>query len=133
MSTTPPIRATTTRHGWLIAGFLLAFAATGAVLWPLSYSEVQLPNSLMRPLIIVVALAAFLARLKGYTRFLIATLVIGAAVPAAIALRVVVDTATDPTSHNLWPFELFLGGFVGHACAALGALIAIPWLKKARK
>jgi len=59
--------------------------------------------------------------------------VVGASAPAAIAARVVVETATDPTSHNLWPFELFLGGMVSTACAATGALIAIPWVRKTER
>ena len=43
----------------------------------------------------------------------------GAAVPVAImafvVLRIVVDTARDPTSHNLWPFEIVMWG---GACVA---------------
>jgi hypothetical protein len=39
---------------------------------------------------------------------------LAAAVPAAImlfvVLRIVVDVARDPTSHNLWPFEIFMAG-----------------------
>ena len=39
---------------------------------------------------------------------------VAAAVPALIVafvvLRIVVDTARDPTSHNLWPFELLMWG-----------------------
>lgn len=35
---------------------------------------------------------------------------VAVAVPAAVVLfvilRIVVDTARDPTSHNLWPFEV---------------------------
>jgi|SRR5688572_4122540 len=135
MSSSPPARTVASpmvRHGWLAAAFVLAFLATGSMHWTLPYSEVELPNSLLRPALIGVLVAAMVARVFGRNGFLITTLVIGAAVPAAIAARVMMDTATDPTSHNLWPFELFLGGFVGHACAALGSLIVLPWVKKAR-
>jgi hypothetical protein len=49
---------------------------------------------------------------------------IAAAVPLAViafvALRIVVDTARDPTSHNLWPFEIIIYGAV--AVAIIGAL-----------
>jgi len=34
--------------------------------------------------------------------------------------RIVIDTRRDPTSHNLWPFEIVLGTAV--ALAALGLL-----------
>ena len=37
-----------------------------------------------------------------------------AAVPAAImafvVLRIIIDTSRDPTSHNLWPFEILMAG-----------------------
>lgn len=55
-------------------------------------------------------------------------------VPAVIAVlgRVVLDTAADPTSHNLWPFEVAVavvmsvvpalaGAVVGWAIASVGA------------
>lgn len=42
-----------------------------------------------------------------------------------VVLRIVVDTAHDPTSHNLWPFEILQVGVV-----ALG-IIAV--LKLARR
>ena len=135
MVSTTPRTATVSpmvRRGWLASAFLLAFLAVGSMHWTLPYSEVSLPNSLMRPALIGVLIAAVLARILGRTGFLGTTLVIGASAPAAIAARVIVDTATDPTSHNLWPFELFLGGFVSTACAAAGSLIALPWVKKAR-
>mgnify|MGYP003694776637 CR=1 FL=1 len=49
---------------------------------------------------------------------------IAAAVPvtviAFVALRIVVDTARDPTSHNLWPFEIIIFGAV--AVGIIGAL-----------
>ncbi|MGH6635545.1 MAG: hypothetical protein ACRED0_05230, partial [Gammaproteobacteria bacterium] len=41
---------------------------------------------------------------------------IAAAVPAVlmafVVLRIVVDAARDPTSHNLWPFEILEFGMV---------------------
>jgi hypothetical protein len=54
---------------------------------------------------------------------------IAAAVPAAVVafvvLRIVIDTARDPTSHNLWPFEILMVG--------TGALLAIGVLKLLRR
>jgi hypothetical protein len=49
---------------------------------------------------------------------------LAAAVPAGIVgfviLRIVVDTAADPTSHNLWPLEVLIAGFA--SLAIIGAL-----------
>ncbi len=49
---------------------------------------------------------------------------IAAAVPVCVmgfvVLRIIVDTARDPTSHNLWPFEILTTGVIALAC--IGAL-----------
>jgi hypothetical protein len=37
--------------------------------------------------------------------------------------RVVVETFRDPTSHNLWPFEIIIAAVVGFAVACVGALL----------
>jgi hypothetical protein len=54
---------------------------------------------------------------------------VAAAVPAVmigfVALRIVLGTALDPTSHNLWPFEILQ--------AALLSLVVIGVLRAARK
>ncbi|MGH8138517.1 MAG: hypothetical protein ACREVV_10025 [Steroidobacteraceae bacterium] len=54
---------------------------------------------------------------------------VAAAVPAAVilfvVLRIAVDTARDPTSHNLWPFEILQFGSV--------ALLIVGALKLARR
>ena len=54
---------------------------------------------------------------------------LAAAVPAGVVvfvvLRIVIDTARDPTSHNLWPFEVLMVG--------TGALVAIGALKLMRR
>lgn len=44
---------------------------------------------------------------RGGWRFLAAVPV---AVMALVVLRIVVDTARNPTSHNLWPFEILIWG-----------------------
>ncbi len=56
---------------------------------------------------------------------------LAAAAPAAligfVVLRIVVDTARDPTSHNLWPFEILQFGTV--ALLAIGMMTLVRrWL-----
>jgi len=54
---------------------------------------------------------------------------LAAGVPAAlvgfVVLRIVVDTARDPTSHNLWPFEVLQSGAL-----ALGAIGVMKLLRR---
>lgn len=112
---------------WLVGGCIVSFLAVGLPYWQIPYADVALPNTLVTPALVVVALAAALARAVGRSRFMVCVLAIGATIPAAVMARVVVDTATDPTSHNLWPFEIFLAGFVGALAATAGtALGSIP-------
>jgi hypothetical protein len=55
---------------------------------------------------------------------------IAAAVPAFMMAfvigRIVVDTARDPTSHNLWPFEILMWG--GASTVVMGVLALLRWL-----
>jgi hypothetical protein len=55
---------------------------------------------------------------------------VAAAVPALMMVfvigRIVIDTARDPTSHNLWPFEILMWG--GASAVAMGALALFRWL-----
>jgi uncharacterized membrane protein len=40
-------------------------------------------------------------------------------VPTIGVVSIIKDTATDPTSHNLWPFEVAIA-------AVFGALVVVP-------
>lgn len=94
---------------------------------PVSATEVSLFNGFMLA-ILALALAGIVVpvwsawKWRGGWR-------LAAAVPAAVlgfvVLRIIIDTARDPTSHNLWPFEIVMFG------AAALAWIAV--LKAARK
>jgi NADPH:quinone reductase-like Zn-dependent oxidoreductase len=57
---------------------------------------------------------------------------IAAAVPALMMAfvigRFVVDTARDPTSHNLWPFEILIWG--GASAVVMGVLALAKWLSQ---
>jgi hypothetical protein len=101
----------------LASGFAAGLLLTGVPYWRLPYNA----NFFADPLV----LAGF-AGLGVVTAVLAASCVARlpqvfwvtlAAFPAAMAIRVVVETAQDPTDHNLWPFELIL--------AALFSLVAI--------
>jgi hypothetical protein len=52
---------------------------------------------------------------------------LAAALPAGVIgfviLRIIVDTARDPTSHNLWPFEILIWGSL--SLAAMGVLALV--------
>lgn len=107
----------------LAAAFAGAFFIIGLPYWQIPYSQASLPSDIWGPgLFAVVALAA-IPRIVSATRFWPTFLVVGAAVPAAVFARVVVEILSDPTSHNLWPLEIILSAAPGFLAAAAGALV----------
>ena len=108
---------------WLVAAFVLGFFAVGVPYWQTPYAKVSLPDTLYGAGLLVVGVLAAAARGFGKARLLAVILVVGASVPAAVLARVAVDTAKDPTSHNLWPFEFIIAALVGVLCASAGALV----------
>jgi hypothetical protein len=108
---------------WLAAAFVVSFFAVGFPYWQIPYAKVSLPSTLYGPGLLVVGLLAAAARAFGKARFLTVILAAGAAVPAPILARIVVDTTKDPTSHNLWPFEVIIAAVIGALCSSAGALV----------
>ena len=108
---------------WLVAAFVMSFFAVGFPYWQIPYAKVSLPNSLYGMGLIVVGVLAAAACAIGKARLLTTILVVGAAVPAPILVRIAVDTAKDPTLHNLWPFEFIIAAVIGVLCSAAGGLI----------
>jgi hypothetical protein len=114
----------------LSVSFVGCFLAIGIPYWALPYSQVSLPNTLYGlGLILLFALSAAIRfTASAGTVATIATM--AASVAGVVMARVAVDTAADPTSHNLWPFELVIAAFVGIFAAAVGALSGwfVRWL-----
>jgi hypothetical protein len=114
---------------WLVAGFVVGFFAVGFPYWQTPYAKVSLPETLYGAGLLVVGVLTAAARGFGKAHLLAVILVLGASVPAAVLARVAVDTATDPTSHNLWPFEFIIAAVVGILCSSAGALVgSLPGL-----
>lgn len=112
---------TQSRRTWLYLAFLAGVLAVGIPYWLMPYGRVNLPGALMTPALAVVVVAAFLARAGRTASFWRVVFVVGSSVPAAVFMRVVWDTTRDPTSHNLWPFEVIIALMVGLSCSLGGA------------
>ena len=108
---------------WLVAAFVISFFAVGFPYWQIPYAKVSLPSTLYGTGLLVVGVLAAAARAFGKARLLAVILAVGAAVPAPILVRITVDTAKDPTSHNLWPFEFIIAAVIGVLCSSAGALV----------
>ena len=115
-------RTGTTAASTLALAFTGALLAVGLPYWRIHYAQVALPDAVWGAGLLVVAALAAWPRVVSGVGFWRATLVVGAAVPTAVLARVVVDVASDATSHNLWPFELILSAGPGWLASAAGAL-----------
>lgn len=111
------------RSGIILASaFTLSFLAVGVPYWSVPYADVALPNTICGAGLIVVAGLAGLCRFLCTTGPWSTTTIIGASVPSAVMARVLYDTWADPTSHNLWPFEISLAAGPGFVAAFVGAI-----------
>lgn len=45
-----------------------------------------------------------------------------------VILRIALETSVDPTSHNLWPFEILMASF-----ASLGIIVLFAVIRRARR
>jgi hypothetical protein len=110
------------QRGPLLIGFLASFLLVGIPYWIIPYNALNLPDALMGFGLVAVVLAALALRAWTALAFWKTTLVVGASVPAAVLARVLMDGMADPTSHNLWPFEVAIALGVGFAPALAGAI-----------
>ena len=108
---------------WLAAAFMVSFFTVGVPYWQIAYSKVSLPDALYGAGLFVVGVLAAAARAFGKARLVAVIFVVGAAIPAAVLARVAVETASDPTSHNLWPLEMIIAAVVGMVSSSAGALV----------
>ena len=112
------------RAGRLGLAALAGLLACGLPLWPLPYKQVSMPSNpsgwiWLAGAAASGALGAHLVR--GGLLAPVAAVVAGFAL--AVMLRVSVETSADPTSHNLWPFEVAIAGGIGAVGALAGVLL----------
>lgn len=107
----------------LALAFAASFLAVGVPYWRLAYAQASLPDGLLGPGLAVVAVLAAVVRVVGRAGLWRTVRVLGSAVPAAVMARVVYEVLGDPSSHNLWPFELVIAAAVGFPTALAGALV----------
>jgi hypothetical protein len=122
----------------LLAGLL----ACGLPLWPIPYREVSMPGNPSPVIWLLLGSAAGLfAGLLIRRGFLIPVLAIAGGFVLAVLVRVGWETAADPTTHNLWPFEVVIAGFFGLVAGLIGVALArgvqrvrhAPWRRDSRR
>ena len=107
----------------LALAFPGSFLVVGVPYWQIPYAQVSLPNSVWGLSLVVVGALAALPTILSGTRFWSSALIVGVSVPAAVLARIIYDTWSDPTSHNLWPFEIILATGPGLLAGIIGAFV----------
>lgn len=108
-----------------IAMVLAAFLCCGVLLWPVPYSQVSMPGNPSPTLLLLLGgMVGFVAAFLIRSEFTVAWMTVPVGFALAVLARVAVDTWSDPTSHNLWPFEVVIMGGIGLAAGLIGVTLA---------
>jgi len=108
----------------LLPVLIICYLAMGIPYWQIPYSSVSLPDSLYDIGLWLVIAGAAAFRLYGLG-FLWTAVSFGLVAPMAVATRIILETARDSSTHNLFPFEIAIAVFVGFFAAAFGAVIGM--------
>lgn len=108
----------------LIAGFVVSLLAVGAYWWPPSYSEIQVIPSWWVFALISIAVALIFAS-NDFRKSMLMGATVAAGAIGAVAVRIVIDVVGDPTSHNLWPFEIVIASLFVVPSALLGSAVGV--------
>lgn len=102
--------------------------AIGLSYWTEPYSQVDLPNGLFVPGLLLVFGAAAALQFRAPRAWRSTFAILALAPLGTVVLRIVWDVLRDSTSHNLFPFELVIAGMVGGAVVALG--MGLGWVAR---
>ena len=107
---------------WLTAGFAAALFLTGIPYWRLPYNADFFSDPMMLAGFVGLAVVSAVLAASGVARPGKVFWVMLGAFPVAVMIRVIVDTAKDPTDHNLWPFELVFAAVISLVAVVPGLL-----------
>jgi hypothetical protein len=111
--------------GGLQIPFIAAIVSTlvmGFFHWRIPYSEVDFVT-LIAPWLIISTVLGVLFSHREIQIGLLRGAAVAVGGPLAVVLRVIVEVVADPTSHNLWPFEIIIAGILTGPTALLGAFL----------
>ena len=109
-------------QGWVFGAFLLCFLIVGVPYWLMPYNELTLPNAVLGPGLLTIVILALILQASKKLAFKRVVIISGFVVPSVVFAPVCLDAISDPSSHNLWPFEIIIAIMVGIIPALTGAL-----------
>ena len=118
---------------WLLIAVLIAFVGVGFRYWQIATAQASMPESLYGPGLVAVGVVAMMARAFGLARFWKVWLLIAAAVPCAVALRLLLQATSHPVTSTPWMLDLAIAAGVGLAASLLGTLVGSLLLLRSSK
>lgn len=113
---------------FLGSGFIAGLLLTGIPFWRLPYNANFFGDLGFQLGLVALGLLTAVLAASGTAKLAQLFWAMLAAFPAAVMIRVIVETSQDPTDHNLWPFELVMAAVVSLAAVIPGLLIG--WLAR---
>lgn len=113
------------RTKWLVSCFAAGLLLTGIPYWRLPYNANIFVDPAMLIGMVGLGIVTALLTSSGLAGLARAFWTMLAVFPAAVALRVVIETAQDPTDHNLWPFELVIAAIFSLVAVVPGLLVGL--------
>lgn len=120
-------------RAWRWIGFLIALVGVGFPYWQLSPDDAGLPRALYGPGLVAVGVIAMLLRAFGTGRFLTLWLLIAAAVPAAVLIRLALDASRGVAGPGLAIADVVVGLGLGLGAALAGMLVGSLFLLRSSR
>jgi len=98
---------------------------TGIPYWLIPVQEITLPITLINPALISVAIATIALHYFTENSFMRSVNIMALVLPVVVMIRVIVEGVIDPTSHNLWPFELIIAVILGYSVSLPSAFAGL--------
>lgn len=111
--------------GLCAGGSAVCTLVLGATYWTVPYASLELPDDLSLVGLLLVALAAGGLTFARPDRWRAAFLLPALAPTATVLVRVALDVATHPSSHNLFPFEVAIALGIGALASSAGVGVAL--------
>lgn len=118
---------------WRWIGFLIALVGVGFPYWQLPAELAGLPRALYGPGLVAVGVIAMLLRAFGTGRFLTLWLLIAAAVPAAVLIRLALDASRGVAGPGLAVADVVVGLGLGLGAALAGMLVGSLFLLRSSR
>lgn len=108
------------RWVWPGVACLASTLALGSRYWTVSYHDLTVPTSLPVWALLLAVVLTVVLRVVTDAPWWLVFLAGALPVPIVVCARIAVDVALDPTSHNLFPFEVVIAAFVGAFLGGVG-------------